>query len=160
MTLSKREALFVREFLIDLNAAAAARRAGYSAKSARSQASRMLTKRNIQQEVAKAHSERLERLDLSADALLQELGRVGYTDVDGVTRIRDFAKVAALRALLRYRERVPEPPRGDEVNDRPPWNYTILTRAELETLLPIVEKLDAHADEIEKQRRLAKEKAS
>jgi Terminase small subunit len=107
--LTRREAVFVREYLVDLNAAAAARRAGYSARSARFQASRLLTKANVSEAVAEAHSDRLRRLDLSADSLLQELARVGYTDVDGSTRVRDFAKVAALKVLLRHRERFPEP---------------------------------------------------
>lgn len=46
--LTEKQAAFCREYCLDYNGTQAAIRAGYTEKSARSEASRMLTKRNIQ----------------------------------------------------------------------------------------------------------------
>ena len=51
--LSPKQALFVREYLIDLNATQAAIRAGYSAKTARQQAADLLAKPDIAEEIAR-----------------------------------------------------------------------------------------------------------
>ncbi|HSP41826.1 MAG TPA: terminase small subunit, partial [Luteolibacter sp.] len=51
--LSAKQAAFCREYLVDLNGTQAAIRAGYSEKTARSQAGRLLTKVDIEEEIAR-----------------------------------------------------------------------------------------------------------
>lgn len=88
-TLSPKRAAFVREYVIDWNATAAALRAGYSARTARSQGQRLLTGVDIQNEVSR-HREAVEGAALlSYEESLRILsamarGNVGdYLDADG-----------------------------------------------------------------------------
>ena len=52
MPLSPKRQRFVDEYLVDNNATAAAKRAGYSARTAKQQGSRLLTSVDVQQAVA------------------------------------------------------------------------------------------------------------
>lgn len=71
--LNEKQLLFVREYLVDLNGSAAAIRAGYSAKTAASIASLLLTKPNIQKALLKGMKKRAEKVDLDADFVLGNL---------------------------------------------------------------------------------------
>lgn len=70
-TLSAKQRIFVEEYLSCWNASEAARRAGYSEKTARSQASRMLTNVNIQAAIQARIAERT----MSADEVLIRLAQ-------------------------------------------------------------------------------------
>jgi len=76
--MSHRETVFVREYLLDLNGTRAAAAAGYSSKSASVAASRMLRKVKVQA-LLKQWME--ERLDLSADRVLQEIAKIAFFDL-------------------------------------------------------------------------------
>ena len=67
MKLTPKQARFVQEYLIDLNAAQAAIRAGYSAKTARVIGHENLIKPDIAAAIEKAMAERAERTELTAD---------------------------------------------------------------------------------------------
>ena len=69
---SKRD-LFVREFLVDLNATQAAIRAGYSERSAYNQGNRLLKDDAIQSSIRAAMAERMDRLQIDADFVLDRL---------------------------------------------------------------------------------------
>ena len=64
---------FVEEYLIDLNGTQAAIRAGYSAKTANEQASRLLAKANVQKAVAEAQAIRSEKTGIDAAWVLTRL---------------------------------------------------------------------------------------
>ncbi|KAI93353.1 terminase [Rhodomicrobium udaipurense JA643] len=87
--LSARAAAFVREYLIDLNGAAAAVRAGYAEKSARSTATNLLKQADVAHAIAAAQRERARRVDVTADRVIEELGRLAFAN------IRDFIRVDA-----------------------------------------------------------------
>ena len=74
--LTPKQALFIKEYLVDLNARQAARRAGYSDKAARSVPWRNLKIPEIKAAVTKAQKERAERLEVTADWVVQELIRI------------------------------------------------------------------------------------
>ena len=76
-----KQSAFVEEFAIDMNATQAAIRAGYSAKTAKEQATRLLSNVNIAAEIARGRAERSERTGISADRVLQELARIAFFDV-------------------------------------------------------------------------------
>ena len=59
--LSPKQQRFVAEYLVDLNGTQAAIRAGYSKRTARTQAAQLLAKRNISEAVEKAQHRQLER---------------------------------------------------------------------------------------------------
>ena len=77
---SNRETVFVREYLLDLNGTRAAIAAGYSSKTAYVAASRMLRKVKVQALLKQLMEERQQRLDISADRILQQLARIAFFD--------------------------------------------------------------------------------
>lgn len=72
---------FVEEYLVDLNASAAARRAGYAAKRADQQALENLRKPEIAAAVAAAQQERSERTKIDADWVLRRLAQDAGADL-------------------------------------------------------------------------------
>lgn len=82
--LTPKQAAFVREYLIDLNAAAAARRAGYAEKRADAMGWENLRKPEIQTEIEAKTREHAEKLDISAERILQEYARCAFY------RVTDF----------------------------------------------------------------------
>lgn len=81
MSLTAKQARFVDEYLVDLNATQATIRAGYSAKGAEVQGHRLLNNAKIATAVAEAQARRAERTEITVDRVLQELARVGMSDV-------------------------------------------------------------------------------
>ena len=71
MKLTAKQSRFIDEYLIDLNGAQAAIRAGYSTKCAKEQASRLLTKNNINAEFEKRKREIDTRLKISRENVLE-----------------------------------------------------------------------------------------
>lgn len=68
--LTSKQALFVQEYLVDLNATQAAIRAGYSEKTARFMGAENLTKPNIQQAVRQGFRDRVRRVEVTQDYVL------------------------------------------------------------------------------------------
>lgn len=79
--LSAKQALFVDEYLIDFNATQAAIRAGYSKKTAAKIGFENLQKPEIQAAIAKRLKDRSERTQITQDRVLEELARVGFSDI-------------------------------------------------------------------------------
>lgn len=76
MALTPKQQRFVDEYLVDLNGAAAYRRAGYAAKTdkvASAGAARLLANVSIAAAVAAAQGERKKRLELSQDTVVENL---------------------------------------------------------------------------------------
>jgi len=71
--MNARHARFVQEFLIDGNAAAAARRAGYSVRCAKAVGSRLLTYVDIQAAIRAGQHAAADRLELDRQRVLDEL---------------------------------------------------------------------------------------
>ena len=80
-TLRDKHARFVAEYLVDLNATQAAIRAGYSAKTAEQQGYRLLRNVQIAAAVAEGHRKRLNRLDITAERVLNEVARIAFSDI-------------------------------------------------------------------------------
>jgi phage terminase small subunit len=79
-----REERFAREYVIDLNGSEAAKRAGYAERSARITASRLLTKANVKDLIAKLTKEKFEKLEISADWVLGELRKLAGYDAGAI----------------------------------------------------------------------------
>ena len=71
--LTPKQSAFVLEFLIDLNATQAAIRAGYSAKTAQEQSSRLLSNVMVQEVIQAAQDKRAIKLELDADWVLGKI---------------------------------------------------------------------------------------
>lgn len=81
MALKQKQEAFVREYLIDLNATQAAIRAGYSARSAEVQGSRLLSNAKVAAAVAAAQAERVAKNDIDASYVLKRLLEIDQMDV-------------------------------------------------------------------------------
>ncbi len=86
--LTPKQEAFVREYLIDLNATQAAIRAGYSAKSAPAEGSRLLTNVKVQDAIAAAQEARAERLDITADMVLAQWWKLATADPNAIVSHR------------------------------------------------------------------------
>lgn len=76
--LTKKQKLFVEEYLIDLNATQAAIRAGYSPDSARQSGSDNMNNPYIRTHIDKAMAERSKRTGVNADRVVQELAKIAF----------------------------------------------------------------------------------
>lgn len=81
--LTRKQAAFVEEFLIDLNATAAYNCAGYTASGhgAEVNAAKLLSNTEVASAVASAMKIRSQRTEISADRVLRELARIAFFDV-------------------------------------------------------------------------------
>lgn len=79
--LTPKQQAFIREYLVDLNATAAAKRAGYSEKTAYRTGADNLKKPQIAAALEKALAERAKRLEVTADRVVEELAKVGFANL-------------------------------------------------------------------------------
>ena len=82
--LTAKQEMFIKEYLIDLNATQAAIRAGYSEKQAAIIGFENLRKPNISSAIQKAMDERAAKIDITSDKVLQELAKLSFSDVRGL----------------------------------------------------------------------------
>ncbi len=105
--MTPRQRRFVEEYLVDLNATGAAKRAGYAARSAKNHGYRLLKNPAIAAAVAKAQTRRAARTRVSADRVVTELAKVAFGDPrrllswgpDGVV-LRDSSELTEAEAAL------------------------------------------------------------
>lgn len=95
MALTKKQKLFVGEYLIDLNATQAAIRAGYSPDTAKEIGCENLTKPNIRNEIEKRMAERSRRTGINQDRVLIELAEIGFA------RVTDFVEIVDGRVKIK-----------------------------------------------------------
>jgi phage terminase small subunit len=79
--LSHKQSRFVAEYLVDGNATQAATRAGYSAKTAKSQGQRLLTKVDIAQAIAAGQKAANAKAELTADMVRNRLRQIIQHDI-------------------------------------------------------------------------------
>ena len=115
---------FVDEYLVDLNATQAAIRAGYSAKTAEAQGSRLLTNVKVAAAISEGKSERTKRVDITADRVLKELSLLAFSDhthyaVDdrGNVKLAEHAPKDAHRAVSSVKHRITTDAQGRVTRD-------------------------------------------
>lgn len=82
--MTKKQKLFIEEYLIDLNATQAAIRAGYSPDTAGSIGNENLKKPEIQARIAKAMAERSKRTGVNAERVILELAKIAFVNANDV----------------------------------------------------------------------------
>ncbi|MCM8583221.1 terminase small subunit [Pseudomonas aeruginosa] len=99
MALTKKQRLFVEEYLVDLNATQAAIRAGYSTRRAAEIGYQLLQRPEVAQAIQAAMAERSKRTEVEADYVIRRLREIDEMDVldiledDGSFRsIRDWPR--------------------------------------------------------------------
>ena len=104
--LSDKQARFVEEYLVDLNAVAAAERAGYSKMTAQKQAFTLLANPVIQHAVERAKKARSARTEITADNVLRELACLAFSDLSEILQVDKYGRV-----LCRTLDDLPPPVR-------------------------------------------------
>jgi len=99
MALTDKQQRFVAEYLIDLNATQAAIRAGYAAKTANREGSRLLSNVDIAEAIAAKAAEKAAALDLSAERVLRGLFEEATRTGEGSSH---GARVSAWGLLGKY----------------------------------------------------------
>ena len=102
--MTARQERFIREYLVDLCGAKAARRAGYSIKNARSIGCRLLKKDEIQREVARAMELETKDAALRREQVIEELKVVAFakaSDASGA-ELKVAQKLKALELLGKH----------------------------------------------------------
>ena len=84
--LSNRQRLFVKEYLVDLNATQAAIRAGYSVKTAGQIGDQNLRKLQIAAAIEEEMRNRASRIEITQDMVLRELAKIGFSDIRKIVR--------------------------------------------------------------------------
>lgn len=83
ITLTDREIMFVEHYLLDtnMNATGAAKKAGYSAKTARHIASETLTKPNVSKYIAFKTRPTMDQMGITQDRVLRELAVIAFSNI-------------------------------------------------------------------------------
>lgn len=79
--LTPKQALFVQEYLIDLNATRAAKSAGYKEDNAKQMGTENLSKPIVQEAIRKAQLKRQKRTEVTQDKVVAELARIAFLDI-------------------------------------------------------------------------------
>ena len=82
--MTRKQELFVEEYLIDLNATQAAIRAGYSVKTANEQGTRLLANVSVQQAISEKMAERSRRTGVNQDRVVMELAKLAFVNATDV----------------------------------------------------------------------------
>lgn len=96
MTLNPKQQLFIREYLKDLNASAAYRRAGYRSKNADVDGPALLGKPGIRAAIDEVLEARAQRIEVTADQVLLRLWAEGNRTGEGASH---SARVQALKLV-------------------------------------------------------------
>lgn len=78
--LTEKQRRFVAEYLVDLNGTQAAIRAGYSAKTAQEQASRLLSNVMVQEALQKRQAQLCTKLEVTQERVLEELAAIAFAN--------------------------------------------------------------------------------
>ncbi len=86
--LTKKQKMFIQEYLVDLNGTQAAIRAGYSENCARQIANENMSKPYIRQAIDEAVKEREKRTQVNQDVVIGELAKIALTDIKNYLAFR------------------------------------------------------------------------
>lgn len=100
--INDRQKRFAEEYLVDLNAEQAAIRAGYSPRGAASRATMLKQTPAVAAEIKRLQKERSERTNVTADRVVEELARMGFSNMMDYIRVQENGSAYVdLRALNR-----------------------------------------------------------
>jgi phage terminase small subunit len=136
--LTEKQAAFVDEYLVDLNASAAAVRAGFSVKSADKISSELMGKTRVAAAIRKSLDKRSARVEVTQDQVIRELAILAFSSIenyelrDELLRLVDGAPSTAMRAISSVTvEHIPQ----QDGEDRIKVKYTLWSKPEALKLL-------------------------
>ncbi len=95
--LTKKQELFIQEYLVDMNATQAYKRAGYAVKNdnvAHASAQRMLRNATVKKEIERQIDLRKRKLKVTAEDVIDELIKVGFTNITDVVNVKEGFVIA------------------------------------------------------------------
>ena len=134
-TLTKKQKLFVEEYLIDMNETQAAIRAGYSTETAQQMGSENLSKPVIKNAIDKAIADRSRRTGINQDRVIQEIAKMAFLNpvdvidmdeatIKGEANRDDTACIASVKVKVM-------PGEGGNITEREVKTYDKLKALEL-----------------------------
>jgi len=87
--MTPKQKLFIKEYLLDLNATRAYISAGYSKNGAEVSACRLLRNANVQAEIERSLAKTAQKLDLSAEKVLSELSKLAFSNMQDYIVVSD-----------------------------------------------------------------------
>lgn len=101
MAFTEKQKRFVKEYLLDLNATAAARRAGYKDPNIGRQ---LITKNNVSEAIQRAIADRNERTEINQDYVIEKLKEIADRDASDAqdSELKVANKIKALELLGRH----------------------------------------------------------
>lgn len=102
--MTPKQKLFVKEYLVDLNATRAAISAGYSEKTAYSQGQRLLKHVEVAQKIAERAQKQTEKLEISSDYVLNGIKAVVERSIQEGDEYDAFAALKGYELLGKYRK--------------------------------------------------------
>ena len=102
-SVNRKQEVFIQEYLVDLNASAAARRAGYSYKHARATASKILARPDVQAVVQEALRQRKLENGLSGERVRKALSDIAFGQAEGAAvghKVRCLELLAKMLGLF------------------------------------------------------------
>lgn len=97
--MKEKQERFAREYIVDLNATAAAKRAGYSQKTAYSAGHALLKNPDVKKKISEFQHDLQKRTEITAEKVIQELAAIGFSNIQDF--IRDDNKPENLKRLQR-----------------------------------------------------------
>ena len=101
--MNRKQEVFIQEYLVDMNASAAARRAGYSYKHARATASKILARPDVQAVVQEALRQRKLENGLSGVRVRKALSDIAFGQAEGAAvghKVRCLELLAKMLGLF------------------------------------------------------------
>lgn len=125
--ISDRQKLFVQEYLVDLNATQALIRSGYEGESPSTYAAAMMKHPAVKKMIAKAQEERMGRVKVNADKVLEETAKLAFSDIRKLFKPEDYEMIPPTElpddvapAITSVKKKVVSLPGGGEVTT---WEY-------------------------------------
>lgn len=76
--LTQKQRLFIKEYLLDHNATAAAKRSGYSIKNADKIGAQLLGKTRVSEAIQKEMNQRMQNLEIKSENILKEMAEIAF----------------------------------------------------------------------------------
>ena len=98
--MNRRQEVFIQEYLVDLNGAAAARRAGFSPKHAKDTASRLLRRPEVKAAIDDALEKRRQETEISAKRVMEHISGIAFAQAQGAAVSNKVRCLELLAKLL------------------------------------------------------------
>ena len=144
--MTPKQSAFCAEYLIDLNATGAARRAGYSVRSSAFIGWDNLRKPAIAARIAELQRERAARVEITADQVLDEYAKVAFSDIREVLAVREGGCVEIFESGQWTDAQAAA---VSEVRSKPDGTLSLKLHSKLEALAKLAQHLGLLVERIE-----------